>query len=94
MAITKTTTINSITVYYGDGDPSVEVNSSVNWDDPNDDLMPVSKPQHKRIDKVTRTTTYDENTGEPTVTETTTDYSGEDSKVIAVCDAVWPTEAE
>jgi hypothetical protein len=89
MAITKTTTINSITIYYGQEDPSIEINSSVNWDDPDDDLMPVSKSQHKRLYKVTRTTTYDETTGNPTTTEAATDYSGEDQRVQDICAAVW-----
>jgi len=95
MAVTKTTRIESIHVSYPEsGDPVVSVNSITSWDDPNDDALPISKGEGKTITKMTTSVTYDTNTGASTTTESATDYSGEDAKVIAVCDAVWPTEAD
>ena len=93
MAVTKTERIRSITIHYLEsGDPTVEISSEISWDDPNDDQLPISRNRNRSLSKVTTTTTYDENTGSPTTTETTTDYSGEDAKIVAVCDLVWPTE--
>ena len=93
MAITKTTKVESIIVNYPDsGDPIVSFNHITTWDDPNDDELPISKSEHRSIEKMTLTTTYDTDTGAATTTSSATDYSGEDSKVVAVCDAVWPTE--
>ena len=90
MAITKTTTITKIEVLYGHDDPGVQVHESVTIDDPDDDTLPISSNVLRNIERVTRTTTYDENTGEPTVTEIENDWrTGEDEKVLAVCDAVW-----
>lgn len=95
MAITKTTRIESIHVSYPEGgDPVLNVNSITTWDDPNDDALPISKGDSKTITKMTTSVTYDTNTGASTTSESVTDYSGEDAKVIAVCDAVWPSEAE
>ena len=95
MAITKTTRIESIHISYPEsGDPVVNVNSITSWDDPNDDALPISRGVSKTINKMTTSVTYDTNTGESTTTESATDYSGEDSKVIAVCDLVWPAESE
>ena len=89
MAVTKTSKIESIQIHYWDTVPTVEVMTSHTWDDPNDDQLPISNRSSHSINKMTSTTTYDENTGEAVVTSSTTDYSGEDAKVIAVCDAVW-----
>tara|TARA_A100001388_G_C28764170_1_gene499664 strand:+ start:1187 stop:1465 length:279 start_codon:yes stop_codon:yes gene_type:complete len=92
MAVTKTSKIESIHIHYWDTVPTVEVMTSFTWDDPNDDQLPISNRSSHSIKKMTSTTTYNENTGEATTTESPTDYSGEDPKVIAVCDLVWPTE--
>lgn len=89
MAVTKTTSIKAINVLYWDTVPTVEVQSETTWDDPNDDQLPMSQSSSKQIRKMTSTTTYNENTGEATTTESATDYSGEDAKVIAICDLVW-----
>lgn len=89
MAMTKTTTIRSINVTYSSTDPVVHVESIVKWDDPDDSDLPIEKNESRVLHKVTQNTSYDSETGEPTTTETVTDYSGEDSKVIAICDAVW-----
>ena len=89
MAITKTSSIRSITVNYNEAVPTVEVHSQTTWDDPDDDQLPMSQSSSKQIRKMTSTTTYNENTGEATTTESPTDYSGEDAKVIAICDLVW-----
>ena len=89
MAVTKTSKIESIHVYYEDTVPMVEVRTSTTYDDPNDDQLPMSTHASKQIRKMTSTTTYDENTGEARTTETATDYSGEDPKTIAICDLVW-----
>lgn len=95
MAITKTTRIESIHVSYPQsGDPVLNVNSITTWDDPNDDALPISKGGSKTITKMTTSVTYDTNTGASTTTESATDYSGEDEQVIAVCDLVWPAEAQ
>ena len=93
MAVTKTIKIESIQIHYWhDTIPTVEVMTSTTWDDPNDDELPISNRSSHSITKMTSTTTYDEDTGEETTTESRTDYSGEDTKVIAVCDLVWPSE--
>ena len=89
MAVTKTSKIEAIHVNYWDTVPTVEVMTSTTWDDPNDDQLPMSRTSSKQIRKMTSTTTYNENTGEATTTESATDYSGEDAKVIAICDLVW-----
>ena len=89
MAVTKTTSIKAINVLYWDTVPTVEVQSETTWDDPDDDQLPMSQGSSKQIRKMTSTTTYNENTGEATTTESATDYSGEDAKVIAICDLVW-----
>lgn len=90
MAITKTTTITRIEVLYGAGEPGVQVYEQVTIDDPDDDTLPITSNVLRNIERVSRTTTYDENTGEPSVTESANDWrTGEDSKVLAVCDAVW-----
>ena len=89
MAVTKTSKIESIQIHYYDTIPTVEVMTAHTWDDPDDDQLPVSNRSSHSINKTTSTTTYDENTGEATVTSSATDYSGEDAKVIAICDAVW-----
>ena len=95
MAVTKTSKIETIVVNYPDsGDPIVSFNTITSWDDPNDDELPISKSDYRTIEKMTSTITYDTDTGEATTTTSVTDYSGEDAKVIAVCDAVWPSEAE
>lgn len=95
MAITKTTRIEGIYINYPEsGDPVVNVNSVTSWDDPNDDALPISKGDTKTITKMTTSVTYNSQTGASTTTESATDYSGEDAKVIAVCDLVWPAEAE
>ena len=93
MAITKTTRIESIHVSYPEsGDPIVNLHSITSWDDPNDDALPISKGDGKTITKMTASVTYDSQTGASTTTESATDYSGEDAKVVAVCDLVWPSE--
>lgn len=89
MAITKTTTVDSILVTYGGTEPVVHVNTVSSWDDPNDDSLPVSKSENKTINKMTTSTTFDSDTGEAINTESATDYSGEDAKVVAICDLVW-----
>ena len=89
MAVTKTSKIEAIHIHYGETVPTVEVMTSTTWDDPSDDQLPMSQSSSKQIRKMTSTTTYDENTGEATTTESATDYSGEDAKVIAICDLVW-----
>ena len=89
MAVTKTSNIESIHIHYSDTVPTVEVMTSTTWDDPDDDQLPISNRSSHSINKTTSTTTYDPDTGEATVTSSATDYSGEDAKVIAVCDVVW-----
>lgn len=89
MAITKTSTIESITIDYNATIPVVNVNTRTTWDDPDDDQLPMSKGSHKSITKMTTTVTYNETTGERSETQSATDYSGEDAKVIAICDLVW-----
>lgn len=89
MAITKTTRIESIQVFYYDEHPTVNIQSTTTWDDPDDSELPVAKGDTRQLRKMTETTTYDSETGEATTTESPTDYSGEDAKVIAICDAVW-----
>lgn len=89
MAVTKTSKIESINVNYSDTIPTVEVMTAHTWDDPDDDQLPVSNRSQHSISKTTLTTTYDPDTGEAIITSSATDYSGEDAKVIAVCDAVW-----
>ena len=92
MTVTKTSKIESIQIHYWDTVPTVEVTTSTTYDDPADDQLPISTRSSHSINKMTSTVTYDENTGEATTTESPTDYSGEDAKVIAVCDLVWPSE--
>lgn len=95
MAITKTERVEAITIRYPlNGDPTVEVTTVATWDDPNDDELPISKGNGKSITKMTTSTTYNSSTGEATVTEAATDYSGEDDKVVAVCDLVWAEPAD
>ena len=90
MAMTKEKTITRIEILYGVGEPGVQVHESVTIDDPDDDHLPITSNVFRNIERVSRTTTYDENTGEPTVTESDNDWrTGEDPKVLAVCDAVW-----
>ena len=89
MAVTKTSKIEAINVHYWETVPTVEVMTTTTWDDPSDDQLPLSQHSSKQIRKMTSTTTYNENTGEATTTESATDYSGEDAKVIAICDLVW-----
>ena len=90
MAITKSSKIESILIRYPiEGDAVVEVNSTVSWDDPDDNELPVSRPTSKLIQKMTTSTSYDEETGTPIHTQTLTDYSGEDASVVAICDLVW-----
>lgn len=90
MAITKTEKINMITVHYHDGvDPRVEITSTVSWDDPDDQDLPITKNEHRVIEKTTISTTWDSETGEPTHTESPTDYSGESAHTVAICDTVW-----
>lgn len=89
MAVTKTSKIDSIHVYYEDTVPMVEVRTSTTYDDPTDDQLPMSTHASKQIRKMTTTVTYNETTGERSETESATDYSGEDAKVIAICDLVW-----
>ena len=92
MAITKTTTISQITVTYNGDDANVQVYESISWDDPNDDNLPIYNNVQRMIERVNRTTTYDPNSGDPTVTETPNDLSGEDAKIVTICNAVWPSE--
>lgn len=93
MTITKTTTITKIEVLYGHDDPGVQVHESVTIDDPDDNTLPITSYVMRMVERVSRTTTYDETTGEPVVTEIDNDWrTGEDQKVLAVCDAVWPNE--
>lgn len=89
MAVTKSTTINSITVEYGHDDPVLIVHEVTTWDDPDDDQLPITRGDNRTINKTTHTTTYDEETGNPIHTETAYDYSGEDAKIVAICDVVW-----
>ena len=90
MAITKTKTLVKIEVLYGVGEPGVQVHEQVTIDDPNDNTLPITTNTLRSVERVSRTTTYDETTGEPTVTEIDNDWrTGEDSAVLAVCDAVW-----
>ena len=93
MAMTKTKTLVKIEVLYGVGEPGVQVHEQVTIDDPDDHTLPITHNSLRSIERVSRTTTYDETTGEPTVTESDNDWrTGEDSQVLAVCDAVWPSE--
>lgn len=95
MAVTKTTRIESIQISYPEsGDPVVYVNSITTWDDPNDDALPIGRGDGKTISKMTASTTYNSETGAATTTQSATDYSGEDEKVVAICDLVWPSESE
>ena len=89
MAVTKTTSIKAINVLYWDTVPTVEVQSETTWDDPSDDQLPMSQHSSKQIRKMTSTTTYDPVSGEGTTTESVTDISGEDPKVIEICTLVW-----
>ena len=89
MAITKTSRIQSINVHYWDTVPVVEVHSLTTWDDPDDDQLPITNSATHQITKMTETTTYDAETGDPVTSSSATDYSGEDAKVIAICDLVW-----
>lgn len=94
MAITKTEAVESIRIMYASGaDPVVEVSTTITWDDPNDDALPISKGDYKTITKTTTSISYNQESGEATTTESTTDYSGEDAKVVAVCDLVWADPA-
>lgn len=90
MAITKTSKIESILIRYPvEGDAVVEVNSLVSWDDPDDNELPVSRPTSKLIQKMTTSTTYNEETGSPVHTQSPTDYSNEDPSVVAICNLLW-----
>lgn len=92
MAVTKTSKIESIQIHYWDTVPTVEVMTSTTWDDPQDDMLPISNRSSHSINKMTSTTTYNSETGEASTIETLTDYSDQDAKVIEVCNLVWPTE--
>ena len=90
MAVTKTSSIQGIHISYrGEEVPVVEIYSQHTWDDPDDSELPVTNTSSRVITKTTSTTTYDENTGEATVTSSATDYSGESAVIVAICDAVW-----
>lgn len=94
MAITKTKTLVKIDVLYGVGEPGVQVHEQVTIDDPDDNTLPITHNSLRSIERVSRTTTYDETSGEPTVTEVALDWrTDEDPQILAVCDAVWADSA-
>ena len=81
MALTKTRSMERIEVFYMDTDDDAIVNVRYKdtWDDPDDDDLPIDKPYAISIRR------YNPD-GTPT------DYSGEDTLVVGICDLVWPTE--
>ena len=89
MAITKTTSLVRIEVNYNEDPATVLVTTNTVWDDPDDAELPIERGESKLIKKTTETITFDETTGEPITSSSATDYSGEDARVVAICDAVW-----
>ena len=89
MAITKTTSVTRVQVHYDQAPAIVEVLTKTVWDDPDDAELPIERGENKLIRKMTISTFLDETTGGPVHSESPTDYSGEDAKVIAICDLVW-----
>lgn len=81
MALTKTRSMERLEVFWMDGsdDPIVNVRYKDTWDDPDDDDLPIDKPHAISIRRYN-------------ADGTATDYSGEDTLVVGVCDLVWPTE--
>ena len=89
MAITKTSTIERITIRYTEDDPVLEVQTNHIYDDPDDSDMPVSQRSSRELQKSTQTTSYNEETGAPVHTSVNYDYSAEDPKIVALCDLLW-----
>lgn len=81
MAITKTSSINEITVKYQGSVPDVYVRRLVAWDDPDDNELPIEKA----VIEIYAKQSYNEETE----TWEDNDYSSADQVIQDICAAVW-----
>ena len=91
MAITKTSYIEVINLQYADADspPAIEYRIRTEWDDPDDDDLPMVKSSYVTLHKTVTSMTTDTETLETTTTETETDISGEPQAIKDIAAVVW-----
>lgn len=87
MAITKTEKIRQITINMPSGNDMrhyLNIQSTVKWDDPDDNELPVSKDVFREI----RYSTFSVD-GEGVQEEILTDISGEPQLIKDICNVLW-----